>query len=283
MEPGQKLWYNIMEKIMRMTALCIMAFSLVPYSVVKAQEQEQKPSDEKYKKGTLGYILNSVVEEQEQTPSYEKYDSSVRLNLNYGFNFSQIPENGFDGSNSFKFGIQLGIGVDVTVGRFHLMPSLQYISKGNKSTDDETWNSFGVGSVSTKRTWTLHQIEVPYRFGWSLMPQDADFHLVPYAGVYFAFGLGGKYKAERSNTGSSSVGDNSTDFFDLGVERVDIGYMVGMRFDMPKNKFYFEVGFEGSILNNYKYEADNTTYRNMSITFTGGFDIWSVFAKGNGK
>ena len=163
---------------------------------------------------------------------------------------------------------QTGLNVGV-VGGFALSEStpvfmetgLYYIEKGGKK-------DLGGGK---KMTYDLNYLEIPVLVKYKY-EVDTDFTVEPFAGGYFAMGVGGKIKNFAEREAQSSFRSNNFRRFDGGLR---LGCGVG--YDMFYADLTYDLNYlEIPVLVKYKYEVDDEF---TVEPFAGGYFAMGVGGK----
>lgn len=176
----------------------------------------------------------------------------LRLGANGGF--INADNTDFD-DHSLKAGFNIGLAMGLRVAfvsPVYLETGLMYTEKGGKINN---------GHYNGNSSYSMKYLEVPLVLKYR-HPINRSVSIQPYAGVYGAVGVGGKYKNrdERVSYGS---------FSDQGFKRWDSGLRMGC--GLKFGALYTELGCDLGLKNISRdsFEDANTTtfYANMGIGF----------------
>ena len=127
-------------------------------------------------------------------------------------------------------GLYLGVNAGTQITPYApicFQTGLYFVEKGGKGYDNGNDVSLG-----------LNYLEVPVQLVYRGIYNFASFQ--PYMGLYFATGVGGKYKDFTNRASCTSFGD-------LGLRRFDTGFRLGASVSLYM--FYINAGFEWGFVN----------------------------------
>lgn len=173
--------------------------------------------------------------------------------------------------------IQGGVVIDYAfVDNFFLEAGATFQRKGNKQTAELQASAMGI-SYSTKSTMTANMfyVEVPVTLNYRI--PIGDMGLIPQAGPYVAFGVGGKTKSSTEfDTNNETIKkyleqmgseDSEYDSFgDDGAEKLDFGVRLGLGLAFSE-KLKFTVGYDLGLLDNVR--GDNVDFKNKNGVLFG--------------
>ncbi|MDR0976887.1 MAG: PorT family protein [Prevotellaceae bacterium] len=159
-----------------------------------------------------------------------------------------------------KVGLHAGVLVQyVTPSRFGLETGLYYNMLGGEERERDYDEDYKISATS-------HYLQLPVQLIYQFRLGD-DLRLTPAAGLYGAYGLGGKVKASGS-VRNTSIEIPSTDFFNDATNRFDMGVTVGL--NLEYERFLVGVGYEHGFLKLNKhplvFEDDNSYNENIKVS-----------------
>lgn len=163
-----------------------------------------------------------------------------------------------DKTQNIKIGARAGVGAEFSLAPMvYLGAGLNYQMGGFK-----TAKVLEAAQVST----TLHYLTLPVTIGFRA-PLTSDLSVSVEGGPYAAFGLSGKASA---TAGKLKVDVPTEVFGDNGaLKRFDAGLNVSAAVEYQR--FYFRLGTEIGMLDVSKFEAKNSSVKNMNFFTTVGF------------
>lgn len=198
--------------------------------------------------------------------STEKADRSVTFGVRVGMNSSNMNFSGEDDSESAdnKIGFNAGVSVDIPMLQsLYLQTGLYYTTKGYKIEEND-----GDYKYTTKATPSYLEIPVmaSYRYDFSDNAQlQVNF------GPYFAYGIGGKEKYERSYKGEKK--EEKEDLFgkDNEFKRFDAGLGIGAGFTY--SKFFFGLNYQFGLANIAQDAEDGYSVKNRNLSISIGYNF----------
>lgn len=208
--------------------------------------------------------------------STEKVDNPLTIGIRAGGNLSTFTGDFLnDVGLKSRFGFNVGVNFDYSIMKcFGVQTGVYFTTKGAK-VERETFHTDDIYT----RTWEYNpmyiQIPVLASFRYNL---NDNWRWELNAGPYFAFGVGGKYKYERTTT-SIHDGDviqhqeSEQDFFGDDIKSFDMGIALGT--GLTYKKFYFGVQYEIGMtdMNNAKDDPDYASIKNNNFTFSVGYNF----------
>lgn len=204
-------------------------------------------------------------------------DDRWKLGIHAGLNLSTAEEKAdyILGSNSIKPGFQAGVTAAFNVNYgFQLQSGLSFSTKGVKQTQKDVWIGTGNPPVTTMITnTTLMYVQLPLKLAWQFDIGE-QFKITPNAGIYLAYGVGGK-QVVRSSTTNNAMEDRKVTYksFDDtdGYERFDNGISFGATIQF--NKYTLAADYEMGAANIGRNPNDNQKYifKNRNIGITLGY------------
>lgn len=178
--------------------------------------------------------------------STEKSSESVRFGIRAGLNFATMTGDDVDDVDS-RTAFHVGVIADIPLLKSLYIQSGVYLTQKGLKYNDELDNDID-GEVTAKPMYLEIPVLASYRYNFSDATQ-LQFNVGP----YFAFGLGGKVKAEASYENVSA--SEEVDFFgddddQLGGKRFDCGLQVGLGLTFAKHIYVggaYEFGFTDAI------------------------------------
>jgi hypothetical protein len=191
------------------------------------------------------------------------FGQQVKFALTGGGNLSTLSYaspslalNGIAVSTSSIVGFNIGAAADIPVGAFSIQPALLFTTKGYKITENVTDDE---GSSTVSGTATLNYIELPLNIFYNL-PVGKTGKIFFGGGPYIAYGVGGTFHSDNTNTSTSvKFGNGEDDNFG----NLDFGISVsgGFRFS---SGLFFSVGHDLGLSNiETKAEAQDDPGSNM--------------------
>jgi hypothetical protein len=159
-----------------------------------------------------------------------------------------------------KVGLHAGVMLQyVTSSHFGVETGLYYNMMGGEERERDYDEDYKVSA-------TTHYLQLPVQLIYKFHLGD-DLRVTPAAGLYGAYGLGGKVKASGSAHGISMELPD-VDFFNDATNRFDMGLAIGV--SLEYKQFLVGVGFERGFLKINKeplmYEDDNTYNENIKVS-----------------
>lgn len=193
----------------------------------------------------------------EYSDSYQEHRfkrGAVYYGFRMGITFATVnsDDKALDGGSSrtgLGFGGYLGYFLSRDVPVF-LESGVEYRAKGGRSTYE-----------GKKMSYDLNYLEVPVVVKYSYVV-DRHFSIQPFAGGYFAMGLGGKIKNYGDRVAESSFSGKYFKRFDGGL-RIGCGF----GFDM----FYADINYDLGLTNISHDEFDSSHNRCLSLNFGVNF------------
>ncbi len=173
-------------------------------------------------------------------------------------------------SSTTKTGFDIGLTLDFRLAdKLYLLTGLDYTVKGGKTKDGNEWemsdeNGKYRGSMNENPAY----LQLPFRLGYKF-PIVEDFYIMPYAGPYIAYGLGGKTKYTYRYIDTDKVAYDKRPTFDGNVNRFDYGVGFGVSTEYKQ----FVLGFEYDLgLQRFaKKEAGYSDDKNKNFAVTLGY------------
>jgi len=153
-----------------------------------------------------------------------------------GGNFSSILGD-VDDAVKGKIGFNVGATVDYGFNeKMFLFSGLELTTKGSK-----------VDADGYKSTANAMYLQLPIHFAYKIAVGSGSVKLVPEAGLYVAYGIGGKIKVDVD-------GVDDADYFDDGKQKLDFG--AGAAFGAEFGKIGVKLGYDYGLMNLYDGEGD---------------------------
>ncbi len=177
------------------------------------------------------------------------------------------------GNQTIKPGFQVGaIAVYKVNYGLQLQSGLAFTTKGSKSTKHDVWLGTGNPPITTMITTTnFMYAQLPLKLAYQLNIGE-QFKVTPNAGVYLAYGIGGKQVLKSSTTGNAMEDrkvtyDSFADDSD-GYKRFDNGISVGVTVQFNKYTLAgdYEIGSANIARNPNEYQKYSFRNRNIGIT-----------------
>ena len=137
---------------------------------------------------------------------------------------------GDDGNGTWRTSFTVGVTLDVRLGdEFYLLTGLDYIVKGSQTKKGTEWpkpaeNPQWMLSMKENPTY----LQMPFRFGYKFyIGEDKDFSIMPYGGLYIAYGIGGKTIYTYKPIDGSPSFEEKNPTFDVNVSKFDYGAGLG--------------------------------------------------------
>ncbi|MDR1092246.1 MAG: PorT family protein [Prevotella sp.] len=165
-------------------------------------------------------------------------ESVARFGVKAGMNYS--GSYGDDNSPKSKAGINIGITLDFRLSSdIYLLTGLDYSVKGGKGKPYEITDNDGRKFMLTQTDKPVY-LQLPLHAGYKF--DVPDFKIMPHAGFYMAYGVGGKaeYKYEPLDGGAGST--SKIDFFGVGIGKFDYGAGIGVNTEY--RKFVLDLGYD---------------------------------------
>ncbi|MDR2949570.1 MAG: PorT family protein [Prevotella sp.] len=178
----------------------------------------------------------------------------VTVGVRAGVNFSGVS-NGAPGDKT-KVGFNFGMTADFRLSdEMYLLTGLEYTVKGTKGND--YIESEKVHFITKEKPAYL-QLPLHVGYLWAI---NRDFRLMFHAGLYAAYGVGGKVNRkwvyeDRTETGK-------IDYFGVGVSKFDWG--LGGGINVEYDRYVLGLGYDHG-LRNISPEYGNGHIRNFYIT-----------------
>lgn len=161
-----------------------------------------------------------------------------------------------------KIAFNMGITLDFRLASdMYLLTALEYAIKGGQG--KPFLNSYNEWETSTDRPAYL---QLPIHFGY--MFTISDFALMPHAGPYMVYGVGGKVTRNYKPQDGSPERETKEDFFGIGVGKFDYGIGVGVSAEY--RKFVLDLRYDMGLKNTAKeYDGDkvNNAYLTLGYKF----------------
>ena len=179
-------------------------------------------------------FFTAIVAMMLAVPSFAQFASggfsldknSVYYGARMGLNLASMSGDGTD-ANSMKAGLNLGgvVGLRVSPSSpVFLESGFYYTQRGGKDGDDKM---------------TIKYLEIPLILKYGIKATD-DIAILPFAGPYFSYGIGGRLKGKYEGVKFDESSFNYVNHPDMGLK---VG--CGAEYDM----LYFEVGYQFGIAN----------------------------------
>lgn len=197
--------------------------------------------------------------------------SQVNIIAKLGPSWSNYKGN--DGSTSDKKpGIALGMDLDMPFSTmFSFRPGLMYISKGAKESAQSYVNISGSSyQANVETTVNQNYLEIPIRVAFHL-PLGNDFSMMASAGIYMAYGVGGKIKVSAEQNGYTSSVETNTFDKSHNINRFDAGYMFGA--GVAYKRIQLELSVEKGFTSILKETIQNQSVYNRSLLLTLGYQL----------
>lgn len=171
-------------------------------------------------------------------------------------------------SEKSQTGIDIGLTIDIRLsGKVFLLTGLDYVTKGTKTKDGEEWlgpTEDYMGSLVRHANF----LQLPLRVGYQFAVAD-DFYIMPYAGPYMAYGLGGKTKYTYVYIDNNETTTDKRPTFDGVVNRFDYG--VGLGVNLDYKKIVLSLEYDWGLQRYVKKEAGYNDAKFKCMTITLGY------------
>lgn len=207
--------------------------------------------------------------------STEKVDNPLTIGIRAGGNLSTFTGDHFsDVDLKSRFGFNVGVNLDYSIMEsFGIQTGVYFTTKGAKY---ETVKIHEVYEEVTTKTynWNPMYIQIPVLASYRYHFND-NLRWELNAGPYFAFGVGGKYKYERTKTSLYdgevlSSKETEEDFFNDDTNSFDMGIAFGT--GLTYKKFYFGVQYEIG-MTNLVSDSEDYSMKNSNFTFSVGYNF----------
>jgi len=185
--------------------------------------------------------------------SVSAQENAARFGVKAGMNYS--GSYGDDNSPKSQVRLNVGITLDFRLSpTVYLLTGLDYSVKGGKGDAYEVTDNDGkkyMLTQSDKPAYLQLPLHVGYRF------DVTDFRIMPHAGFYMAYGIGGKaeYKYDPLDGGSGKT--DKIDFFGVGIGKFDYGFGIGVSGEY--RKFVLDLGHDWGLRKFAKDYSDDKT------------------------
>jgi hypothetical protein len=220
------------------------------------------------------FVLISSITTLTTTAQEQRMEFGVQAGLNLSDGVEKADY--ILGAQTIKPGFQAGVTAAYKVYKgLQLQSGLSLTTKGVKHTANEVWIGSTNPAVTTTKTATnLIYLQLPLKIAYRLNLSE-NFTLTPNAGIYLAYGVGGK-QTEKSTTTHEAVADTKTkknSFSDKeGFKRMDNGINFGAA--IQYKRYTLAADYELGV-NNIGRNPANTTntyqFRNRNIGITVGY------------
>ncbi|MDL2303595.1 PorT family protein [Dysgonomonas sp. OttesenSCG-928-D17] len=175
-------------------------------------------------------------------------------------------------SEKSKLGIDIGFTVDFRLAdKLYLLTGLDYVVKGTKTKEGHEWERVHDGNGREYKGSLVRNpayLQLPLRVGYKLPVAD-KFYIMPYAGPYIAYGLGGKTKYTYTYLDNGDIETEKRDSFDGNVNRFDYGLGLGVSFEY--SQFVLTAEYDWGLQRYVKKEHGYNDAKNKCLTVTLGY------------
>lgn len=198
---------------------------------------------------------------------YGQEEVSVTFGLRAGMSMSGKYGEGSSGGS--KSGLDIGMTVDFRLSnKVYLLTGLDYVQKGAKTKKGTEWtNSNEKGEYKGSMSETPYYLQLPLRVGYKIPVSEV--FIMPYAGPYIAYGLGGKTKYTYVYTANGEKDTEKRPTFDGNVNRIDYGLGLGVNAEYKKMVLAFE--HDWGLQRFAKKSAGYNALKNKCFTITLGY------------
>lgn len=179
------------------------------------------------------------------------------------------------GSNRIKTGFQAGVTAAYSIyNGLQLQSGLAFTTKGVKNTRQEWWIGTGNPPLTTTLTTTnFLYAQIPLKIAYRLNMGE-QFTVTPNAGIYFAYGLGGK-QILRSSTTNNAMEDRKVTYNSFaeedGYKRFDNGISFGVTLQFKQYTLAGDYEMGAANIGRNPNEYQKYSFRNRNIGITLGY------------
>lgn len=183
-----------------------------------------------------------------------RYDNNIYYGLRLGFGLTTVnSDDEYLDAPSSRTGLNIGALVGYQLSSYspiYLESGLFYTEKGGKNTDK-----------GSKLKYNLDYLKLPVLVKYAI-DIDNDINIIPYAGGYLAYGVGGKIKNYRDR---ESVSAFSHDYF----KRFDGGLTLGcgVSYDVLYAEMSYDFGLANICHDDFGSSRNNAFYLNIGVNF----------------
>lgn len=183
-----------------------------------------------------------------------RYGNNIYYGLRLGFGLSTVnSDDEYLDAPSSRTGLNIGALVGYQLSSYspiYLESGLFYTEKGGKNTDK-----------GSKLKYNLDYLKLPVLVKYAI-DIDNDINIIPYAGGYLAYGVGGKIKNYRDRESMSAF---SHDYF----KRFDGGLTLGcgISYDVLYAEMSYDFGLANICHDDFGSSRNNAFYLNIGVNF----------------
>lgn len=189
-------------------------------------------------------------------------ENAARFGVKTGINYSGTY--GTENSSKSKVGLNIGITLDFRLSpELYLLTGLEYSVKGGKGNPYEVTDNDGKKSMLTQSDKPIY-LHIPLHLGYKF--DISDFKVIPHAGFYMAYGIGGKAEYSYKPLDNRPAWVDKIDFFGVGVGKFDYGAGIGISTEYQK--FVLNLGYDWGLR---KFAKEYSDGRTKNLYFTLGY------------